>query len=210
MEIQNYSSINFNANLVTRTTRYYKTGKTPKTEIMEVFKLNKSDIPFAEKCCNELSKHHRRDLVYLQKKMKFFFASFLQDKTSQSNDYYLAVKNNKEISGGIISIPFRNAVFISDAFSMCPKDYNIDILTYAFLSGTKADYPCASFIETNNRLKGLNDQSSILFQDIPCIKRNITSFYRNLLFEKGNSKNVSLDDVFGTKDLEIEVNPHLK
>ena len=54
MQVQNNNNTNFKANLVTRTTRFYKSGRTPKTEIIEVFKLNEADIPFAKKCCNVL------------------------------------------------------------------------------------------------------------------------------------------------------------
>ena len=68
MQIQNNSSVNFGASLITKTTRFYKSGRIHKTEVVEVFKLDKTDIPFAEKCCNELGKYHRRDLLSLQKK----------------------------------------------------------------------------------------------------------------------------------------------
>ena len=210
MQIQNNPGVNFNANLITKTTRFYKSGKTPKTEVIEVFKLDKSDIPFAEKCCNELGKYHRRDLLSLQKKIRGFFEDFIQEKKSVHYDYYLAVKNNKEIAGGVVASLLGSKTYVVDAFAMRPKDSNMDILTYGYLSSIEKSYPVFS-IETNNLLNGAKcGKTEILTSSIRREKEKIRDFYPTTHFQKGCAEKASLDEIFGTGDFEVEVNPHLK
>ena len=201
--------INFKANLVSRTSRYYSSRRQVKSEVIEIFKLDKSDVPFAEKCVNILAHYHKRELPGLQKRIKVFFENFVNEKDFASKDYYLAVKNSNSISGGVISLPIADKVFVLDSFSSYPKSYNMDILTYGFFTGIKEEYPVHT-VATNgyfDRFK--NKKTEFRTSRIPEIKRDIKSFYTGSIFEKVKPEKIDLDELFGTDSFELKVNPYL-
>ena len=209
MQIQKGSNINFKANLITKATKYHSVRRALATETVEFLRLDKTDLSFAEKCHNILSKYNRKDLPPMQKKLKDFFDSFVTEKSNPSKDYFLAVKDDKTICGGIVSIPLAEKVFVMDAFSIYPKSYYMDVLTHGFFTAVKDNYPVYT-IATNGYIDGFkNRKTEIRSSRIQEEKNKITKLYINTHFEKEKCQKVDLDELFGTNSFEIQVNPHL-
>ena len=209
MKIQKNSNINFKANLITKATRYYSSKRVAKSETIEFLKLNKTDLPFMEKCHNLLSKYNRKDLPPMQKRLQSFLESFVSEKACLTKDYYLAIKDNNIISGGIVSLPLAEKVFVLDAFSIYPKSYNMDILTYGFFSSIQDEYPVYT-IETNDCIDRFkNKKTEIRTSRIRELKSDIRKLYINTHFEKEKGQDVDLDEVFNTENFDTHINPHL-
>ncbi len=137
MRIQQTQNTNFNASKVSTTMRYSKKGAK---EMIEVFKLNPiEDKTFIQKCNLILSKKHKRELLAPQKRFKDFCKEFL-NKSGLDKEYFLAIKNEELISGGLVTIPHKGLIYLLSSFSIYPKTFNTCALLRGLVSDTKTSH----------------------------------------------------------------------
>lgn len=201
MKINSSTETTFQAKRIMNIQRYYKSGNCPQSEVVDVFRLNKKDdLAFVKRCNEVMSSRLMRDLEPLQKQLKVFFKSFLDDFKTDSNDYYLAIKNREIILGGMVSVPVKDTLHITQAFSAYPKEYNLGSIFYAYLADSKSRYD-DYMIQTNGKIKGLNSESKILPEEFSVTKRRISLLHKGT-FYKPESDNIDIEEFLDIKDFE--------
>ena len=80
MQIQNNTNVNFQAKRIMSVDKHFNCYHSPKTEVFDIFKLDKArDLNFIKQCYAMLKTRKTRDLNSVQKNLKVFFESFLQE-----------------------------------------------------------------------------------------------------------------------------------
>ena len=210
MRIQNNTNVNFQAKRIMSVDKHFNSNHFPKTEVFDIFKLDKAkDINFVKQCYVMLTTRKTRDLSSVQKNLKVFFESFLKDRSTDYNDYFLSIKDGEQLVGGLVSTPFNDTLHILQAFHTLPKDYNLETLLYAFLDDSKKDYKGYK-INTNGWLKDFKSNQEILPEKFAAEKRKISQIHQSTIFKTQRDKDVDLEEFLGIKDFELEVNPSLR
>ena len=202
MKIKHAHSQTFQANKILTSQRILKKSGP---ETIELFKLNHvEDTAFAKKCNAILSKSFSRNLDAAQKGLKRFFNDFLNN-TSVDKDYFLSIKNNEIITGGMISLPFNKKVLLQYIFSRQPKDINTNTLFYGLITDTQDNYKGYS-IATFDWLKNYKIKNAeLLPADMNITKTNIKNKNPETTYNLRNDEIYDLDDILGTKDFETEI-----
>ncbi len=210
MQIQNNTNVNFQAKRIMTVNKHFSSNNFPKTEVLDIFKLDKvKDWDFARQCYAMLTTRKTRDLNSVQKNLKVFFESFLKDRKTDYNDYFLSIQDNERLVGGLVTTPFNNTLHVLQAFHTLPKDYNLETILYALFDDSKKNY-AGYKINTNGLLKDFKANQEILPEKFASEKRKFSHKRPCTVFKTQKDNNVDLEEFLGIKDFELEVNPHLK
>ena len=202
MKIQQTQNTNFKANKVSTTLRYSQKGAK---EMIEVFKLNPTeDKAFAQKCYFALSQKFTRELEAPQKRLKEFFKDFL-GKFAVDKEYFLAIKNEETIAGGMITMPFDKSVWTISSFSTYPKDFNISALFYSLITDSQNSHKGYDIDIKNHRNDFSYFKERITPSQMTYVKKVIKDKQPLTTFIKEKYEKTDLDDVLNTKDFETEV-----
>ena len=115
MKIQQVQSANFKANKVSTTMRLSSKGVE---EMIEVFKLHPiEDKVFIKKCNEALSQRPSGTLNEFQKQLKEFCSMFL-DNSEIPREYFLSIKDEELISGGMVTRTDTKLTLLKKAVSL--------------------------------------------------------------------------------------------
>ena len=106
MQIQSTPSINFEARKVLNVTQKIKGSLNENT--YDVFKLdsnNPSDIEFVKACYKNIKEFSSKSKPS-KNSLEYFLKSFLDDLKSNTEEFYIAFKNNEKIVGGYNTFQF--------------------------------------------------------------------------------------------------------
>ena len=205
MKIQQVQNTNFKANKVSTTMRFLSKGASEK---IEVFKLNPiEDRAFAQKGLLALSQKFTRDLAAPQKRMKEFFKDFLNNKSGIDKDYFLAVKDEEVISGGMVTAPYRNSIILLNTFAIYPKEFNLNALLYGIINDTKVSYPQykLDISAHQNEFNHIFLYNSIPPYKMKSMEHGIKKNQPLTVFMNDDNEHTTLDNIFGTNDFESRV-----
>ncbi len=207
MNIQKTSSPNFQATRVLTAQKAFRNGKR---EVYEVFKLNyKEDLGFIKKCTDLLNTQSTKKLSVFQRGLKALFSKFLIKTNAMSEDFYIAIKDSEAFVGCMKSVPVLRDVIPSNLYSNNYREVK-NKLFYAFLEDSQKNYEGFNIrIDDAKTLKQVR-KLKIKSSDINTVKKKIKESASGFRFKSENEKNINLDDVFGVKDFETELNPNLK
>lgn len=138
MDINNNNNISFKASGVLTVKKALKNGQET---VVDVFKLNHAqDDEFIRTCYNTLNENIDK-MKAPQKKLYKFFRDFLKDSKTDSQDFYIGIKNGETIIGGYNSYPFCEKVILNNCITPTGKDTLCkDSFLYSLLQETKELY----------------------------------------------------------------------
>ena len=200
MKIQKTQNINFQASKVL-TARSLKNGSN---EMVEVFKLNYSeDKEFIKKCYKTLTNSTLEKTPH-QKNLKTFFEKFLS-KYGGDKEYFISIKDEEVISGGMTTLPFLKTVNLVDIFTANNENPSKKALFLGFIEDSKNSYKRYNLDLKHFKFDIKQKEREVLPRQIDYIKKKIKKQNPEIKFTFDKQNNVSLDDVLGTRDFETEV-----
>lgn len=200
MKIQKTQNINFQANKIL-TARSLKNGTS---EVVEIFKLNYSeDKEFIKKCYKTVTNSTLKKTFH-QKNLKSFFEKFLS-KYGGDKEYFISIKDEEVISGGMTTLPFLKTVNLIDIFTANNENPSKKALLLGLIEDSKNSYKGYNLDLKYFKFDIKQKDREVLARQISYLKNKIKKQNPEIEFTFDKQNNVSLDDVLGTRDFETEV-----
>lgn len=203
MKIENNRNINFKATKLLVAQQKDIINKNKNKVFVEVFRLEKNDISFAQKALIFLSRYKTRELGAFQKRLRQFFIDFLNNNDSQ--DFYLSVKNNEKFVGAMNSLAFGKENSIINTYTQSPKTFNTHILFYNFLNETQNNYSGYRLDSFSLKEKSNYRDFFVSHDKIDSVKKEICKQNSDFDFIVTDEKNIDLDEYLGTKNFETDI-----
>ena len=198
MKISSNGNLNFTANKVLTVQR---TLPKNKTELVEVFRLNyDEDLHFLSKCLEKMNLNNSFKMGSFQKKLKSLIYDFIYKPGARSEDYYISIKNCDQISGIMNTLVLKDNNYALNAFTVYPKNFNMDVLFYTFLAESRENYGSKNLSSYVSKDAFMPLGSVIKPDEISDIKRQVRNKFPEADFEYlpdelyGRKKKVTVEE----------------